>query len=468
MVRLKMTDKHPNFKDFMLSEYSNIAQAHFKSIETISTFFRYYLLIMSIPISAVAVFFQIARDKEQILIMVHQYKFPLFTVLICISFIGVGIFSYITNLRLDTILYARVVNGIRKVFYDKWDEDINLKLRVRTLPQSAQLPHYFERSYFSPVVLVFGLMNSLYFFLAFYLCFYIILREAIVIGLAFVVLHLAIYSLYSRHRERAYLKSNILGIDIDGVLNRHRDKFCELLYETSQKTIKPDEIKVIPVHENGNFNITRGDERQVFNEPSYWKEMYVIDDAAEIIRKLKNSFKLKVYIFTYRPWPDNPIKEELIRNIGEFVKVCGGRNLCLRVALNEAVLRMPILGRIGVKLKERPLKKITKQWLKKYNFKYDKFIFEKGNDHSSDPRGQYNNRFYIARRDKIRFFVEDDIEKAIKLSYICDVVFLICHPYNESSDKLPSDMNKIRKNIPSNIIRVNSWDEISRYMRRLS
>ena len=38
------------FNKFQLEEYKNISQAQFKTIETISIFFRHYLLIMSIPI----------------------------------------------------------------------------------------------------------------------------------------------------------------------------------------------------------------------------------------------------------------------------------------------------------------------------------------------------------------------------------------------------------------------------------
>ena len=62
-----MADKRDKpFEKFLLEEYSNIAQAHFKSIETISTFFRYYLLIMSIPLSAVAVISQITKDMSKL------------------------------------------------------------------------------------------------------------------------------------------------------------------------------------------------------------------------------------------------------------------------------------------------------------------------------------------------------------------------------------------------------------------
>ncbi|MDY6896227.1 MAG: hypothetical protein SVO01_12560, partial [Thermotogota bacterium] len=112
-----------------------------------------------------------------------------------------------------------------------------------------------------------------------------------------------------------------------------------------------------------------------------------------------------------------------------------------------------------------PLKIITKKWLKDNEFKYDKLSFEKGNDYTAFPEGNVKNRFQISQRKRIRFFVEDDLEKAIKISFICDVVFLISHPYNEVSDVLPQNINDFRKKIPSNIVRVKEWSEIYKLMR---
>jgi len=63
-------------------------------------------------------------------------------------------------------------------------------------------------------------------------------------------------------------------------------------------------------------------------------------------------------------------------------------------------------------------------------------MIEQGHEDVADPQGRFRNRFYVARKKGIRFFVEDDLEKAIKLAYICDVVFLLDHPYNRNSVNL--------------------------------
>ena len=450
MAQTKMSDES-KFEKYLLSEYSNIAQAHFKSIETISTFFRYYLLIMSIPLSAIAIISRFSSYTQQTSNIFEEYKLPISAVLSCISLVGFWVFCYITNLRLDTILYARVVNGIRKYFYDESNIDINHKNRMRVLAQSPELPQYYEETYFLPVVVVFAIVNSLYLSFGCYVFFKN--YWSLFIPWFFFISHWGIYFWYARHREHAYLKSNILGVDIDGVLNKHRDIFCSLLLEKTGRKIKPEEITVIPMHELPSLEVTREDEREVFNDPSYWKKMPVIDEAAENLRKLRNIFKLKIYIFTYRPWPDT--KDKLSEYIKDFLDECE-HSLTKYILLFLFYLISPIKKLLKL-FKEKPLKQITKEWLRQNKFKYNNFVFEKGNDYSSDPRGRFNNRFYVARKKKIRFFVEDDLEKAIKLSYICDFVFLFDQPYNQTTEK-----------ISANIIRVKSWNEIYKKIRKLS
>lgn len=474
-----MQNTSNTFENFLLSEYQNIAQAHFKSIETISTFFRYYLLIMSIPISAIAIVFQISPNKVQIMNIISQYKFVVSPILFLISFVGFMVFCYIVNLRLDVILYARAVNGIRKSFYDESEIDINLKQRMRALPQSPQLPAYYEKSYFLPVVSALSVINSFYFSIGYcILAFPFLLAEKRfvfsedalleLIGAIIIVilLHFVIYFIYAHHRETAYLKSNIIGIDIDGVINKHREHFCPLIFEKTGKSIKPEQITIMPVHEHPTLGINRDDERQVFNDPKYWIDMPIIENAVQNIRRMKNTFKLKIFIFTSRPWPDDPNRAKLYAYIKSFMERCN--DFSIKIAALDIILDTPILKRLSILIKEQPLCQITKEWLKRHNFKYDNFFFEKGNDYSSDPRGKFRNRFYIARKKKIRFFVEDDFEKAIKLSYVCDVVFLYSHPYNKPQPDLPVEKNRIRKEIPSNIIRIDTWDEIYQHIRRLS
>jgi uncharacterized HAD superfamily protein len=90
-----------------------------------------------------------------------------------------------------------------------------------------------------------------------------------------------------------------------------------------------------------------------------------------------------------------------------------------------------------------PIYRITKSWLKTNKIKYKKLLIEKS---SLDLK----NRFYYTRKEAYKYFIEDDLKNALKLSCSCEYVFLLDHPYNQY------DLIKI----PSNIIRVKSWKEI--------
>ena len=238
-----------SYEDFLLTEYSNISQAHFKSIETISNFFRYYLLLMSVPITVIGILYRMAdggNANSANIIGPNQSLFSM--ALLVISLVGLGVSIYVINLRLDVVLYARTVNSIRKHFYNKSELDNDQKLRFKVFPQSPSLPPYREKSYFLPVIFVFALLNTSYFFLSLRECPFvweIIKSKAFVSQLPlisihplsimgiicalFFVLHFFAYFMLARHRETGYLRSNIVGVDIDGVLNMHKEHFCKLL-----------------------------------------------------------------------------------------------------------------------------------------------------------------------------------------------------------------------------------------------
>ena len=128
-----------------------------------------------------------------------------------------------------------------------------------------------------------------------------------VIGLAFFLLfiHWFAAKYITNFREYSYLKSNIIGIDIDGVLNKHRRTFCTLLYDYTNKSLWENEIIKVPVSLIPNKGITRHDEYIVFNKQKYWQVQEVFDEkTVDTIDELRNSFGFKICIFSNRPWPD--------------------------------------------------------------------------------------------------------------------------------------------------------------------
>lgn len=479
------------FNDYLKSEYEHIAEAHFRTIDTITAFFRHYILIMSIPISLIAAFAAIAQSNNTSLEIIGNYTPVPIAIFLVISLAGFGVLLYLVNLRMDAILYARTINSIRKHFYDNVPNylmSLDSKIRTRVLPQTHSQPRYFEWMYFGPVVCVIAILNAFYLFGAIGL-FVVSINDnpnlqtalwwALPISLAFLGSHFLAYSFYARYREHSYLKSYVLGVDICGVLNEHRPRFCEVLGKTVGEKIKPDEITVIPVHEHPTLNVTREDEIRVFNEPEYWTEMNPTDSSADRIRRMRNAFKLKVILFTHRPWPNTTgmgldEKKEIIEKWktsakgyyqngveeGKLPKINVLKNpfRWIRIKTGVNVLKIPFHWK-RLKTGITPIARITRDWLKYHGYEYDDLIIEKASEDVSDPQAHLVNRFYISRQKGIRFFVEDILEKAEKLAYICDVVFLFDHPYNRNPEG---------KKLPSNIVRVTSWEEIYRRIRSLS
>jgi len=460
----KTTDIKSNeglFRDYLYKEYSYIAEAHFKTIETISTFFKHYLALMTIPIILITYLFATASKNVQIIEMINTLKLPGAILLIVIASAGCAVMLYIINLRLDALLYARTVNGIRKYFYDLSGIDTNIKLRMRTLPQTTSQPAYYETYYFLPVIFAFALLNSVYILAGSF----ILTNQfapSFISSLIFFLMHIVFYRAYALHREAGYLKSNIIGIDIDGVLNKHRDHFCKLIKEKTMKDISPKEITHIPVHELG--KTTLEEDNAVFNDPRYWVEMPLEDDSSKNMKKLRNIFKLKVFIFTYRGWPDVKqfSNEEKIEVLSNWRTTLVDYEKCVSTTLSKSAMGLNYHKlRNRFRKNKNIINRITKLWLENNNIEYNRLIIEKGNENTTDPRGLFYNRFNFSRKKRIKYFVEDDLEKAIKLAFLCDIVFLMDHPYNKF--EAFSDMT-----IPPNIIRVKSWNDIYRNIRKLS
>lgn len=421
--------EQPTFKSFLLAEYSSLAQAHFNTIQTISSFFHYYVLILTAAIAAGGFLINFLKENSA-----HTFSIlPLLIFFLFIfSLVGLCLLLYISNLRFDTILYARGVNGIRKYFYNVEGLLPAAEFHIRALPKNIFFPRFFEPRYFIPVILTFCLLDSLSLGLSLYCTkmFYgihffssldIILSISI---LFFFGLHIWLYYSLSKYRENEYIRSNRIGIDIDGVLNKHREFFCVFMRFLFKKRIDPKEIIEIPVHDCKNLNITIQQEREIFHTPAYWKKMPEFKGAAEVIERLRNSLGYKIHIISSRPWPNFKLLEMTERT--KYRRLWSYQNI----------------------------KNITAKWLRSKNIPFDYLTIEGDNSFAFSPDVNYNNRFWIAAKHRFKLFIEDDLQKAIKLTHICDVVFLIDQPYNQTSQLMPT-----------NLIRVKEWKQIIHYIR---
>lgn len=491
-----------DFADYQLKEYERIAEAHFKTADAISSFFRYYLIIMALPATAVALLSWHGEREPAIRVPAALSESSLGLVLIVVASVGYCLMLYLSNLRMDGLLYARTVNGIRKYFYDSSDAPISLKQRTRVLPQTPHAPPYFELRYFGPVIITFLLLDSAYFVAGLFLVGHQAIEDYFfaaapppwqmpIAGALFAALHWVSYRSLARHREHTYLQRSAIGIDIDGVLNTHREHFCDVLAQKTSKRIRPEDIKSLPVRDTSALQINQCDEFGVFHDVHYWTKMPAMAGAARALREIRDGLNMKVYIFSYRPWPvpalDCPpeARFDLKRwshELKQFRRACPLATNRQRATDPERLCWIPrnpvqrfrhwardvtldtwrvLYVRL---LCAHLIDRITHIWLYKHSMPYDRLIIEKGHTNLTSQSARFANRFNMSTRHNIRFFVEDDLEKAVKMAYICDVVFLIDHPYNTDPDMIKRDFGQL----PANVVRVEKWDEILRVVRRLS
>ena len=151
-----MSEYKNDISDFLLKEYENIAQAFFNSREVLSKWVKYYLIVMAVPFSFIAFLYKEKPDTFDIFNMSQTLSF----LILGIGVIGFFLSFIIIECALDSVLYARSVNGVRKFFVDRSIKNDNL-VGCIVLPTMTNKPSYrgFEKFWITSFV---ALINSFY------------------------------------------------------------------------------------------------------------------------------------------------------------------------------------------------------------------------------------------------------------------------------------------------------------------
>ncbi len=158
----RSTRADPTFEQFLLAEYDHIANAHFSTVNSISSFFQYYLIIASLPFSAVAVFLGLSNFGDVGFALTFDIRLFLTLITVAVALVGLCVLGYISNLRLDALLYARTVNGVRDYFWTVAELAPVIEKRIRVLPRDIAKPAYWEPKYFLLVVVAFAILDTAY------------------------------------------------------------------------------------------------------------------------------------------------------------------------------------------------------------------------------------------------------------------------------------------------------------------
>ena len=221
------TNDANSYERFLLAEYDNIAQAHFNTKNSISSFFKHYLLIVSLPLPILAIVFGKASNTSAD----KPFPFPTDTLslyllnlipflFMIISIVGILVMLYIVNLDLNASLYARTVNGIRGYFTKRSGLRPDDELKVRVLPADSSKPRFTGFHSIIFVVLAFAFIDSFYFALAVAAVSDLSIAPGdflewgrlVFCGLVF-VLHILLYLGFARRRERQYSEMPLNGAD---------------------------------------------------------------------------------------------------------------------------------------------------------------------------------------------------------------------------------------------------------------
>src|SRR2546430_169748 len=99
------SSRKDSYETFLLSEYQQIAAAHFKAGETIASFFKHYLVIAALPMTLLGFLLsdKVGADPG----MANRIRCSAPIVCVFISLLGTLVLPYIGSLWCDQVLYAK-------------------------------------------------------------------------------------------------------------------------------------------------------------------------------------------------------------------------------------------------------------------------------------------------------------------------------------------------------------------------
>ncbi|MCK5604864.1 hypothetical protein KAR91_23440, partial [Candidatus Pacearchaeota archaeon] len=117
-IRQYYGNANQEYVEFLKSEYDNISSAHYTTVAAISTFFKHYLLLMSLPIPVGLALLKLS-DLDNLPFGPEYIYLSAGVISVILSLVGFFVMCYLSNLRFDAILYAQAVNSIRGFFSDR-------------------------------------------------------------------------------------------------------------------------------------------------------------------------------------------------------------------------------------------------------------------------------------------------------------------------------------------------------------
>jgi len=199
--------------DFMLQEYQQIANAYFGLRDQVNAWFKAYVSLLALPLTLLTAALNFATPQG--IVSITQLPDVVSYLLILVSTLGLFVTLSIVSMRMEMILYARTINGVRRYFaiLDKEGESTACEdgqssqtlSRYLILPTTDSRPPFFEpwRAMFWQVIAI-GVIDGLVLFVAVRNLTTACWWGSIGIGLAHAVFHLGTYWLMAWRREKGW------------------------------------------------------------------------------------------------------------------------------------------------------------------------------------------------------------------------------------------------------------------------
>ena len=153
--------------EFMLKEYESIAAAHFDSQSGLRQQFRFYLIIVAVPLTVLGFALNHPTGTPPPSTEIGLFSLPplVSTVLVGIGFLGILLSLAMIHTAFDAVLYARTVNGVRRYFTTRAKEAGVLLEEYFVMPTNKHKPRYFHfRAFFYQHILI-SFVNTTYIWL---------------------------------------------------------------------------------------------------------------------------------------------------------------------------------------------------------------------------------------------------------------------------------------------------------------
>ncbi len=392
-------------EDFMLEEYKQIANAYQDLHAQHNELVKFYLTIVAVPASVLALVSRIMSDKpidpNSFFASIEGLIAPtMFILLFTLILIGVAVLLALINTRLEALLYVRTVNCVRRYFIEH-DPQRDIKKYLK-LPDYDLYPKYWEgpghRSFWNVVMVV--ILNSaiavvifVIIFTQFSQCVPQLITFGILIFLLASVSQMLLYKKLCENKEKNYQvkfptsSSNEyrIGIDLDGVLG---DLALEVVKAANSKFGIEIKVEEITSHNLTECTaLTSEQVNELFTTGNVFETMMPVLGSREALKLLRKKGYI-VHILTDRFWSNRDWS-------------------------------------------------ISNAWLNENNIEWD---------HLNLVRAKEKSEY--AQAQGIFAFIEDKLETAVDLSSVCKTVFLLDRPYNQGV-------------LPKNVLRVSKWREIT-------